>query len=128
MGEFSDDEDDFANFDLDAAIASAQEAPRPSPAASAQHDSKRAAPDALGEEGGKRGRTAAEGAAGEDLLLADEVAAVPARLQDAVTEALRRHFGHAEFRPGQLTVLHALLGDDGTGRGARDACVFWATG
>ncbi|KAL7552803.1 hypothetical protein ACHAWF_016059 [Thalassiosira exigua] len=51
---------------------------------------------------------------------------VPEAFQDAMTSSLKLHFGHEKFRPGQLPVLHSLMGRDGAG--GKDACVFWATG
>ena len=70
--------------------------------------------------------------------------AIPEKFKDAMTNAMQMHFGHSMFRPGQLTVLYSLLGDEhqhkqqqqhgggssssSSSNGGRDTCVFWATG
>ena len=67
---------------------------------------------------------------------ADEPASiiVPDQFKTEMRNALETHFGHSTFRPGQLEVLHSILGGDnniigasGSG-GGKDTCVFWATG
>ena len=65
--------------------------------------------------------------------------AIPEQFKDAMTDAMQKHFGHSMFRPGQLAVLHSLLGGRGKYDGTiastsqkhgvgKDTCVFWATG
>jgi hypothetical protein len=49
---------------------------------------------------------------------------VPQQFKSETTSALFTHFGHSNFRPGQLTVLHSILSKPV----GRDTCVFWATG
>ena len=67
------------------------------------------------------------------LLLANELSAIPDSFKADMTSTLQTHFGHSMFRPGQLTVLHSLLGDGGKSGSwsksvGKDTCVFWATG
>ena len=142
MDEFDDDAD-FADFDLDGAVASARKAPPP-PSSSMQNDHPNIAlalaandckrpPLDLGAPGsGKKAKTApdgdVEGSVEAEPSFTSEDAAVPEDFKHIVMETLQEHFGHSTFRPGQLSVLHAVLGDDADGNGARDACVFWATG
>lgn len=142
MGEFSDD-DDFASFDLEGAIASARKAspatkqmnqPSPSMAkenqpniastASSFGQAKRPA-FSPGDSNKKLKSDGSDG--GEDALMnTDDVAIIPEEFKEAMTGALQSHFGHSTFRPGQLAVLHSLLGDEVNG--GKDTCVFWATG
>ena len=56
----------------------------------------------------------------------DDEGDIPESFKEAMAGTLMSHFGHGTFRPGQLSVLHALLGQGASG--GRDACVFWATG
>mmetsp|Transcript_8488 Transcript_8488/g.18994 ORF Transcript_8488/g.18994 Transcript_8488/m.18994 type:complete len:1008 (-) Transcript_8488:186-3209(-) len=125
MGEFSDDED-FANFDLDSAIASAKtnqssltqnsQAKRPpSETTLLDHD----------EDGNKKLKTA-QGDEEQAIMLANELTTIPDEFKTDMTNTLQHHFGHSTFRPGQLTVLHSLLGHGVDG--GKDTCVFWATG
>jgi len=46
---------------------------------------------------------------------------IPSSLQKALTETLSKHFGHASFRAGQLSIIHSLLQK-------QDSAVFWSTG
>jgi len=135
MGEFSDDEDDFANFDLDAAVASVKEETKKLPSCTTvPSPTKRTALGRISENttnnddpadnSNKKVKTAEADA----ILLAQELVDIPDSFASSMTSTLEHHFGHSTFRPGQLTVLHSLLGDDGSGRGGKDTCVFWATG
>lgn len=161
MGEFSDD-DDFANFDLDAAVASASSARKnapPPPLRSSPTSAQNSHPNiAAGGSSTKRPpsggglvdltqshndynngnsssskklKTAEVGdndSEAQALLLANELTAIPDRFKNDMTNTLQHHFGHSTFRPGQLTVLHSLLGDGSGMNGGKDTCVFWATG
>ena len=134
MGEFSDD-DDFADFDLDAAVASAKKFHQPSFCNTNVDDNiieggatmKRSPPiddNNSSTEGNKKFKTA-EGEEDDDaalLLINHEEENIPAQFQLDMEKTLQTHFGHGNFRPGQLTVLHSLL------MGGNDTCVFWATG
>ncbi|KAL7539535.1 hypothetical protein ACHAXR_009382, partial [Thalassiosira sp. AJA248-18] len=157
MGEFSDDDDDFASFDLDAAMASANtyhentkqnNQPSPSSAQNSHPNMASASPTkttttAAGQTkrppsfspnnvdnyNSKKLKTA-EGGDNDDaaaLMLANELSTIPDQFKSAMTNTLQHHFGLSTFRPGQLTVLHSLLGD-GMNGGGKDTCVFWATG
>lgn len=131
MGEFSDD-DDFADFDLDAAVASAKSQPyfRNTNVDDKKIEGgatmKRSPPmddNNSSTKGNKKFKTA-EGEDDDDaaLLLIKEEENIPAQFQLDMEKTLQTHFGHGNFRPGQLTVLHSLL------MGGNDTCVFWATG
>lgn len=56
-----------------------------------------------------------------DADLAGAPFACPPALASALRATLRTHFGHDDFRPGQLEVIAALVS-------GRDACVYWSTG
>ena len=56
---------------------------------------------------------------------------IPDQFKTEMRNALETHFGHSTFRPGQLEVLHSILGGNdivGGSGGGKDTCVFWATG
>lgn len=156
MGEFSDDEGDFASFDLDAAIASARKSSSGTGGGGGNSNNSTALgtnaanelnvaagkrPPSIGgasSDLGKRLKTSGDNQHNDDsdalALSGEETLAVPEHFRAEMTEALQRHFGHSDFRPGQLAVLRSILGDvEGGGRsvggeGGRDTCVFWATG
>jgi hypothetical protein len=46
---------------------------------------------------------------------------IPSSIQKALTKTLNKHFGHASFRAGQLSIIHSLLRK-------QDSAVFWSTG
>ena len=151
MGEFSDDEG-LADFDLDGAIA-ASAATGAVGRTGGIAAAKRLPPSESNDAGGdvnhpedntssssKRFKTAeedkidsnSEEKQGADMS-ADEPTPtiVPDQFKTEMTNALETHFGHSTFRPGQLEVLHSILGGNniiGGSGGGKDTCVFWATG
>lgn len=155
MGEFSDDDDDFASFDLDSAVSAARrtsagnnpygKAAGGGPAPAFRDPNLGGGPSA-NDDGGRNPRAHGGGNGGGSAkrLKTDGPSApppsapspagapegeegdIPASFRGEMERSLAAHFGHGTFRPGQLAVLHALLG--GGDGGGRDACVFWATG
>ena len=146
MGEFSDDDDDFASFDLDSAVSAARRSSAGGPCGTdgggtapafrdpnhpnlgggpSANDGRKPPADAVaGGSAPKRPRTDGHpGPAADD----DAEGGIPVPFRQEMEGTLMAHFGHGTFRPGQLSVLHSLLGQ-GAGRDGRDACVFWATG
>ena len=193
MGEFSDD-DEFADFDLDAAVAASaqyfnksttnttstnqQQNSKPSPtsmqnshpnrtfspknanaaaaakSATSASKMKRPSPKPYNSPSSSSSIKSAPGSNSSNdsnkklktnntiegdessesaLLLANELSAIPDSFKADMTSTLQTNFGHSMFRPGQLTVLHSLLGDGGKSGSwsksvGKDTCVFWATG
>ena len=145
MGEFSDDDDDFASFDLDSAVSAAA-SKRPSvgnpyggkapafrdtnlgvgPSANDDNDDRKQPAGAGGGGGSAAKRLKTDESSLSAALPDDDEGDIPESFKEAMAGTLMSHFGHGTFRPGQLSVLHALLGQGASG--GRDACVFWATG
>ena len=130
MGEFSDyddDDGDFADFDLDAAVVRSRGAPTTNAAAAAagaeadvvenDRPPKKIRPSSSSSSSPTSNGNDNDG--GVDFV-ADDVD-VPAHFRSEATGALVEHFGHASFRSGQLAVLDSVMS-------GRDTCVFWATG
>ena len=144
MSEFDefDNDDDFANFDLDAVVASHTPSKRPQEDSGASNDPNKRSKPPVGMSNSCASVAMSPDATGSnpaisqqdehDAILANELEAIPAQFQNAMAHTLQRHFGHSTFRPGQLTILYSLLGDGGNGSTSgnqpKDACVFWATG
>ena len=167
MGEFSDNDDyddaDFANFDLNAAVHAARNNNSNPPfssditktaAAAAAGNTLKHAPSSNEDNYCHPKRPKLMMADDEqedvdsnvvpppffdssDINDANSIAIPGQQFKDAMTNAMQMHFGHSMFRPGQLTVLYSLLGDEqqqqhggssSSNNGGRDTCVFWATG
>ena len=147
MGEFSDDDDaDFANFDLNAAVSSALSSSgntKPFKHVASSSVDK----DNDGSVNKRPKRMMAEDHHGalewqqppqqKEVDVSDNEMIIPEQFKDAMTNAMQVHFGHSMFRSGQLTVLYSILKGDtvttihpkqGGGGGGKDTCVFWATG
>ena len=128
MGEFSDyddDDGDFADFDLDAAVVRSRGAPTTNAAAAGagadvvenDRPPKKIRPSSSSTSPPTSNGNDNDG--GVDFEADD--ADVPAHFRSEATAALVEHFGHASFRSGQLAVLNSVMS-------GRDTCVFWATG
>ncbi len=156
MGEFSDDDDDadFANFDLNAAVSSALSSsgntkPLKHDVSSSSSSSVDNDNDGSVNKRPKRMMAEDHHAAQErqqqpppqqqEVDISDNEMIIPEQFKDAMTNAMQMHFGHSMFRSGQLTVLYSILKGDtvttirpkqggGGGDGGKDTCVFWATG
>jgi ATP-dependent DNA helicase RecQ/Werner syndrome ATP-dependent helicase len=148
MGEFSDyddDDGDFANYDMDAAIAANSSlrsnasltkvnSDDPSPPAkksrptvtttASTHDSANVSVAS------NQGYANDANIVDNDTPIIDDDNTnnyddddnVPTQFTTQLTNALVSHFGHSTFRRGQLSVLHSIMAR------RRDTCVFWATG
>ncbi len=137
MGEFSDDDDDadFANFDLNAAVIASHSA-KSSLSSSGnnrplKHDASSSS--SVNDDAGsanKRPKMTTKMTTAEDNQAAqepqpqqqevdlptfdhsDNEMIIPDQFKDAMTNAMQMHFGHSMFRSGQLTVLYSILNGD----------------
>jgi hypothetical protein len=132
MEEFSDDDDDFANFDMNAAIhahAQASTSSLPLPlssssssgavaAAAEKHNPLKHASSSpsYNDDNNKRPKmimtTEDENVPPIDSNNDNDIMMnIPELFKNAMTNAMQIHFGHCTFRPGQLAVLYSLLGE-----------------
>ena len=132
--EFSDDDEEFASFDMEAAIASSCNFDLSN---NSQTPAKRSFDENENVSSEKRFKppdgtaasapSAASSAKSNDdespSSLAPEQldARLPSSLTSQLSTSLLLNFGHPSFRPGQLSVINAVLEK-------RDCCAFWATG
>jgi hypothetical protein len=134
--EFDDNDDEFASFDMEAAISSTpitkEENAHPNMMSQNSHSTQKTpAKRPLEQQSSncsssdKRSKTP-EGAATPESSTQDdsfvfEETSIPPQFQFELESSLLKHFGHSSFREGQLKIIHSILQN-------RDACAFWATG
>ena len=120
--EFGDD-DEFASFDMEAALSSTPENIPPntdSTPAKRIHDGNSCSSREEKRFKTPNGPTDSSDNNDNESPEPDLTTLSPS-LETALQQSLRQHFSHSTFRPGQLPILQAILNQ-------RDACVFWATG
>ena len=123
--EFDDNDDEFASFDMEAAISSASpRAENAHPNMSSETTAKRTSEY---EQASVEKRLKTPESSIDDMNQSQDDSPsldfqeISPQFQSSLENSLMQHFGHNSFREGQLEIIHAVLHN-------RDACAFWATG